>query len=236
MEIDPEEEVSLAPYRLVAETEHFVLIDKAPEINFHTEASQLGVAEQLKQDLGLELLYPLHRLDKMTSGLLLFGKELKFAHCLNDQFKNHQIEKYYLALSNNKPKKKQGLILGDMVKARRGSWKLQSSLADPAKTLFFSRSVAPGQRLFILRPITGRTHQLRVAMKSLGSPILGDLRYGGNDADRGYLHAYALAFQWQGQRFEFICEPQIGEQFAGEDIAQAVAELSPPWQLRWPKR
>ena len=46
----------------------------------------------------------------------------------------------------------------------------------------------------MLKPHTGKTHQLRVAMKSLGAPILGDTRYGGEQADRTYLHAWALEF------------------------------------------
>ena len=61
-----------------------------------------------------------------------------------------------------------------MQKARNGAWKLCQSKENPAITRFESVSCEPNLRLFILKPQTGKTHQLRVAMKSLGSPILGD--------------------------------------------------------------
>ena len=70
-----------------------------------------------------------------------------------------------------------------------------------------SRSLAPNLRLFILQPKTGKTHQLRVAMKSLGSPILGDALYGGDSADRTYLHAYQLSFDYFGQAIQIKGEP-----------------------------
>ncbi len=179
-------------YRVIAETDDYIAVDKSPDIGFHSEAGTPGLAEQLKQDLGVANLYPVHRLDKMTSGLLLFGKSLAWAQCINQQFKDRTVSKYYLALSARKPKKKQGLISGDMEKSRRGSWKLLPTRNNPAITQFFSYSVEPGVRLFLLRPLSGKTHQLRVAMKSLGAPIAGDQRYGGEDSDRGYLHAFAL--------------------------------------------
>jgi len=62
-----------------------------------------------------------------------------------------------------------------MLKARRGAWKLARSKESPALTEFVSTSLGQGLRLFLLRPYTGKTHQLRVAMKSLGAPIIGDV-------------------------------------------------------------
>ena len=222
-------------YRLVSENEYFVVIDKRPEVSFHTEDDVLGVSEQLKKDLGLDALYPVHRLDRITSGLLVFGKKLEFAQHINQQFQNRQIEKYYLALSDSKPKKKQGHIRGDMEKARRGNWKLTTGCSNPAHTMFFSVSVEPGIRLYLLKPLTGRTHQLRVALKSIGAPILGDRRYGGSPSDRAYLHAFAIAFEWQQERFEFVCEPGWGELFDRPGSVEAITKWCNPWQLEWPK-
>ena len=77
----------------------------------------------------------------------------------SDFFSEHHIQKTYLALSNQKPKKKQGLIVGDMQKARNGAWKLCQSKENPAITRFESVSCEPNLRLFILKPQTGKTHQ-----------------------------------------------------------------------------
>lgn len=87
-----------------------------------------------------------------------------------------------------------------MTKARRGAWKLTRSMRNPAITQFSSKNIG-AYRLFILHPKTGKTHQLHVALKSLGSPILGDTRYGGTQAPRLFLHASEIAFTYQGEHF-----------------------------------
>ena len=74
-----------------------------------------------------------------------------------------------------------------------------------------SHSLAPNLRLFILYPKTGKTHQIRVAMKSLGSPILGDELYGGEVADRTYLHAYQLSFDYFGEAVHISASPEFQE-------------------------
>ncbi len=55
-----------------------------------------------------------------------------------------------------------------------------------------------GRRAFLVKPFTGKTHQVRVALKSVSAAILGDELYQGTAADRLYLHAYALYFNWGG--------------------------------------
>ena len=95
-----------------------------------------------------------------------------------------QMHKYYVALSARKPSKKGGRVVGDMDRSRRGQWKLLRTADNPAITAFVSQAVASGDtsdmaslRAFLLKPHTGRTHQIRVALKALGSPILGDPMY-----------------------------------------------------------
>ncbi len=224
-------------YKLLFDTDHYVVIDKHPGYGFHSEHGRPGIAEQLKTDLGVQQLYPLHRLDRMTSGLLVFAKDLATAQALNAQFRQRQVGKFYLALSDRKPKKKQGLIQGDMEKGRRGNWKLLPSRRNPAITRFVSCSVSPGLRLYLLKPLTGKTHQLRVAMKSLGAPIIGDQRYHADDGtavDRGYLHAYALSFEVQGEQQRFLCPPSEGVLFKRPDVQQALQDYRDPWALSWP--
>ncbi len=139
------------------------------------------------------------QLDKVTSGLLMLALNQEAASYLSQLFQNHQIQKTYWALATSKPKKKQGKIVGDMVRSRSSTWKLCHSKNNPAITRFYSRSLAPKLRHFTLLPKTGKTHQLRVAMKSLGSAILGDSLYGGEKSDRVYLHAYQIEFNYQGE-------------------------------------
>ncbi|AUI65817.1 MULTISPECIES: TIGR01621 family pseudouridine synthase [Glaesserella] len=185
----------------------FVIIDKPAGISVHKDDESIGFTQQVAKQLGVEQVWLAHRLDKGTSGLLILALNKVAAVRFYDLFANHQIQKTYWALSNHKPKKKQGKIVGDMQKTRNGCWKLTHTKENPAITHFSSQSISPNLRLFELKPKTGKTHQLRVAMKSLGSPILGDDRYGGDQADRLYLHAYQLEFCYQGETIKVSILP-----------------------------
>lgn len=225
-------------YRVVDVTDSFVLIDKAPGVSVHKDQQETGLVMQVQQDLAMPELAPVHRLDKVTSGLMLLARNPDAAAKLSAAFRERAVEKYYLALSDRKPRKKQGLICGDMEKARRGSWKLLKSSQNPAVTQFFSYSVAPGIRLFLLRPRTGKTHQLRVALKSIGAPIIGDPLYHEvvePSPDRTYLHAWALAFELDGTPYHYISAPTEGALFGQPAFEQALAALNNnPTGLDWP--
>lgn len=187
----------------VFEHADFFVFDKPAGTSFHSEDGA-GFFAQLTETYPTETLFPAHRLDKITSGLLLVARNKPAAQQLGELFESHAIKKTYIALTDQKPSKKQGTITGDMQRTRDGNWKLLHSKKNPAITRFTSHSLAPNLRLFILQPQTGRTHQLRVMMKALGSPIIGDLRYGGTAADRGYLHAQRLQFDWNGEAIDIL--------------------------------
>lgn len=205
----------------------FVVINKPCGISVHKDEAEVGLTQLVAQQLKLSQVWLVHRLDKNTSGLLILALNQSAARRFAEMFAEHRIQKTYLALSKQKPKKKQGLIVGDMEKARRGAWKLCSTKENPAITRFYSMSCEPNLRLFILKPQTGKTHQLRVAMKSLGSPILGDALYGGNipEIDRTYLHAYRLMFSYQGQAFDIQLLPKCGQFFQKTQVVEKLMQL-----------
>jgi tRNA pseudouridine32 synthase/23S rRNA pseudouridine746 synthase len=221
---------------VLSEEKDFLVVYKPPGLDFHTDQGAPGFFRQVEEMYRREELYPVHRLDKMTSGLILIARSSAAAAALGRIFTDKGMEKYYLALSDKKPRKKQGLVMGDMVRGRRGCWKLTRSAADPGRTYFYSSSLRPGVRLFLLRIYTGKTHQIRVAMKSLGAPVLGDPRYykSGPVMDRGYLHAWCIRFFWKGQPFEFRCEPEPGRLFLPEEGFDLPPLWERPEDLAWP--
>ncbi|MEN0037703.1 MAG: TIGR01621 family pseudouridine synthase [Cellvibrio sp.] len=225
-------------YDIVENNSEFIVIYKKPNTSFHSESGEPGLFETLRQRENLAELFPVHRLDKVTSGLLVMAKTADVNHQLNDAFRMREVEKYYLAISTKKPTKKQGLIKGDMAPSRRGAWKLLVTQENPASTQFFSKSITAGRRLFIVKPHTGKTHQIRVALKSIGAPILGDGLYGDSVAseaiDRTYLHAFSLAFRVNGKQYRFTQLPREGEFFIDEFFTAAVGEWGEPWFLPWP--
>ncbi|MCP4594894.1 TIGR01621 family pseudouridine synthase [Neptuniibacter sp.] len=221
-------------FQLLHKTGDFVVIDKSPGISVHKDQDESGLAMLLSEELGADI-FPVHRLDKVTSGLMVFATHSEAAAQLSEQFRSRDIEKYYLAISDRKPRRKQGLIIGDMEKSRRGSWKLLQSKNNPAITQFFSSSLKPGLRLFLLKPATGKTHQLRVALKSEGAAILGDSLYSESSSDRTYLHAYALAFTINGEQYRFKSMPEQGEQFDEECLRLINDKFAQPETMSWPK-
>ncbi|WP_226911437.1 pseudouridine synthase [Gallaecimonas mangrovi] len=192
---------------MVHDSPRFVIVDKTQAMSFHAEDGP-GFFVSTEQALGCKL-WPVHRLDKVTTGLIIFAKDSDAAAELGRLFEERQIKKCYLALSDKKPNKKQGLIKGDMSKARRGAWRLQRTTQNPAITRFDSSALGDGRRLYRLWPQTGKTHQLRVAMKSLGAPILGDELYGGTAFSRVCLHAYGLYFEALGEHVTITAMPDF---------------------------
>ena len=210
----------------------FIIINKPEGISVHKDQEEQGLTELVAKQLNMPQVWLVHRLDKVTSGLLILALNAESAAEFSRLFSEHKIYKTYLALSNQKPKKKQGLIIGDMKKARDGAWKLCQTKDNPAITRFESVSCEPNLRLFILKPQTGKTHQLRVAMKSLGSPILGDGLYGKNTEkiDRTYLHATQLEFDYLNDFISVTCLPSQGQFWIKSSVFEQIkAYLAEPF-------
>lgn len=155
-------------------------------------------------------IFPVHRLDMDTSGLMVFVRNKKAQRNLQRQFETHSIVKRYIALLERKPDSEQGIIslplspdMADrprqMVDYRHGKqalthYRLCTSPSTPMRRQFLS----VGDNLVELSPLTGRTHQLRVHCAhpdGLASPIVGDRLYGTTNHPRLCLHAEYLEFR-----------------------------------------
>lgn len=221
-------------YHIIDTTPHFIVVYKHKDVPFHNEnGCHNGLITAIKESENFKELYPLHRLDKVTSGLILIAKSREAASGISKLFSEGKIEKYYLALASGKAKKKQGLIVGDMVKSRRGMWKLTRERSNPAKTRFFSYPLPDRVRLYLLRLYTGKTHQIRVAMKSIGAAIIGDPLYNKEATvqtpeERTYLHAYALKFSFDGRDYLYKEPPCEGKRFLEAPFKALLEELELP--------
>jgi len=187
-----------------------------------------------------------HRLDKESSGLMLVAKSSESADVFRQLFENDEIEKFYFSLCEKKGKKKQGSIKGNIEKSRNGNWKLTTSEKPTTLTQFFSFSLpinGISSRAFIVKIMGGKTHQIRVALKSNASPIMGDQRYGGLKYARLCLHAYALRFNFKGEAFCFLSEIDFLESVQDatqktltlKELNQNFNDADSPWDLPWPK-
>lgn len=226
---------SLGNIPVVFEHKDFFVIEKPSGLACHGPDPE-NLAALLKQaQLSNKLC---HRLDKDSSGLLIIAKHQQAADKFRVLFENNAIDKFYLALSHRKGNKKQGSIKGLMEKARNGKWKLSKNNKSQAEeNLAISHFYSFGnnhcdnaQRVFIIKIVGGKTHQIRVAMKANGSPILGDTLYGGQIAERLMLHACALSFDFQGESIR-LYSPAC---FINNEVLNHHPQVLEPKSLSWP--
>jgi len=144
-----------------------------------------------------------HRLDRDTSGVLVLARNTKSASLLAKMFAGKDIEKTYLALTHGRPLQTVGTIDYRLLKAEHGENSYERVAVDDeegkyARTEYrVVESLARRFALMELKPLTGRTHQLRVHMQAINCPIVGDEKYGGDElqaqdvgiADGLHLHA-----------------------------------------------
>ncbi len=141
-----------------------------------------------------------HRLDRPVSGVLLLAKTSKVLPRLNKLFLQHRIQKKYLAITDRAPKLRLGIVQHFLLKDRSVNKvtivKEDKKGAKEATTAYRILDETQGLYLWELAPTTGRSHQLRVALQSLGCPIIGDLKYGGAHLDKKSiaLHCQSLSF------------------------------------------
>ena len=190
----------------IDETDEWMAINKPAGIAVQGGSGANNHIDRLLQEgFGAERPKLVHRIDKDTSGILLLAKSQKSARDLTALFKEQAISKTYLAfcIGNPSSPSKSGKISALIAKSSQKG--IEKMAVDPehgltATTLFETLYSDNGISMVCLRPLTGRTHQLRVHMDNHGTPILGDGKYAGRKAHpsdafarKMHLHAHFLS-------------------------------------------
>jgi 23S rRNA pseudouridine1911/1915/1917 synthase len=230
-------------FNIIFQNKDFVVIDKPAGISVHPGEKEknktlvgglLAKFPQIK-NVGENEKRPgiVHRLDKETSGLLVVALNQKTFEFFKAAFKEHKVKKEYIALAWGEMKKEKGKIVGYIGRSKadptRQSFSQEATKVINPKNSFTCYKVIKkerGKTLVKLSPKTGRMHQLRIHLHSVGHPVVGDKKYSTKKTKeenkkyrRHMLHAEYLRFKdWNGA--EHIFRSPLPD-----DIAEEVSEL-----------
>jgi 23S rRNA pseudouridine1911/1915/1917 synthase len=196
-----------APLRLVHEDEDLLVIDKPPSLlTIATEGERTRTAYRFVFDYARARggrVFVVHRLDRETSGLLVFARSVGAKQRLQAQFEARSVERVYEAIVEGRMREAEGVLSARLREDRSGRVRptRAARLGKEAMTRYRVLGRGRDTTHVELRLVTGRRGQIRVQLADLGHPIVGDLAYGSrlNPLRRLCLHATRLAFRHPGR-------------------------------------
>jgi 23S rRNA pseudouridine1911/1915/1917 synthase len=220
--------------RVAYEDEHLLVIDKPAGLVVHpARGHREGTLAQLLAGRAAggedpERAGIVHRLDRDTSGLLVVARSDEVHRKLQALIQSRQLEREYLALVEGRPPARTGTIEAPIGRDPRVRTRMAvgGNFPREARTRFTLERTLAGYSLLRLRLDTGRTHQIRVHLRSIGHPVAGDPEYGTAGLlglERQFLHATRLAFP-----HPITEEPVEVHSPLPEDLREALERLSSP--------
>ena len=192
--------------QIIDDNENFVVLNKKAGISVQggtkSKKNLIDIFSKSKVFLNKKP-YPVHRLDKATSGVLIIAKNRETARLLTTLFRIRKIHKTYLAIANGEIKDNQGELNHDLIR-----FEGKKEIVENAKTYFKILDRNLNCSLIELKPITGRKHQIRKQLYSIGHCVLGDDKYHNaiykrNIKNQLMLHSYQVRFMIDKKKYSY---------------------------------
>jgi 23S rRNA pseudouridine1911/1915/1917 synthase len=198
------------PFSVLYEDNHLLVVNKDPGILSQGDATgDASLVDLCKAYIGKKFNKPgavflglVHRLDRPVSGVVVLARTSKALERMNALFRNKQTRKVYWAIVKNKPPSDEETLKHwlrkDEAKNRTTAFKKETEGTQYAELDYRVINKEAGYWLLEVSPLTGRPHQIRVQLSSMGTPICGDIKYGDSDANEDgsiCLHAKELTFE-----------------------------------------
>ncbi len=234
-----EKKIRKKPFHVIYEDNHLIIVNKAVGVIVHADITRDKTLEDYVKEYlrdkynkpGEVFLGTIHRLDRPVSGLVIFARTSKALERMNEIFKKRNIQKTYWAITRRIPATKKGKLTHWLVKN-----------TDTNKVTAYDNEVPGSQKaelnyryigtlnkyhLIEVEPITGRPHQIRVQLASMGCPIRGDLKYGFDrpnpDASIN-LHARRVYFIHPVKKEPILCKAAVPENAFWEEFLELDKE------------
>jgi 23S rRNA pseudouridine1911/1915/1917 synthase len=190
--------------RILFEDNHLLIVNKLPgELVQKDQEGTAGLEDVLKQYLKVKYNKPgevflgvAHRLDRPTSGIVIFARTSKALVRLNEDFKNRTIKKIYWAVVKNKPLKTSNHLVHYLLRDSKSNlsktFDKEISHSQRAELNYELKGSSDNYHLLEVELLTGRHHQIRAQLSKIGSPIKGDIKYGFDRTNKdGSIHLHA---------------------------------------------
>lgn len=207
-----------------------IFIDKVTGLNTHaSDFGRRGACEVFESVVGQKL-YVVHRLDKATSGALVFAKSSGTAAKLSALFEKHQVQKRYLFVTDRTSTHlKDSFEASSHIEKEKNQFVSHQSKEVNSRTQFKRLKKLPHGELWEAVPVTGKPHQIRLHAQDQGISILGDDEHGGSPFPRLCLHSELLKFSLDGKDFEFKTSLPF---WAQENFIATEATLNEAFETR----
>jgi 23S rRNA pseudouridine1911/1915/1917 synthase len=199
----------MKPFTVIYEDNHLLVVNKSAGILVQGDSSgDVPLVELCKEYVGKKHNKPgavflgvVHRLDRPVSGIVVLARTSKALERMNRLFREKETDKTYVAIVRNKPMRDEGSLIHWLVKdeKKNKTTAFSKEKSNALRSELAYRVITHIRHGWVLqvKPVTGRPHQIRVQLASIGCPIIGDIKYGDEEANSNgsiYLHARQLSF------------------------------------------